>query len=330
MKVSVIIPVYNVAPYIKRCLDSVAAQSIQDIECILVDDCGTDNSVTIARQYINSYKGNIQFRLVHHEKNQGLSGARNTGIRMATGDWLFFLDSDDALTPDCLVTLLAMHEKHPDADFVQGNLLDESGEISHYGFNDIPEYVNNPDLLDDLMLRRIVTSACNRLIKQSLFIENDLFFPVGMIHEDMYWVYFLSKYAHTAAFSNIGTYIYFTNEGSIMTASSQATRIKRYISRLRASEVYLKDILAHNYKRHIRHQYFAVNLLSCLTELVPLNSFRHWIHFWAYILHVGVSNIRRFTFYRLLFAIALLPPACFIFGRDRFRWRVQNGIIRRL
>ena len=140
MKVSIIIPVYNVAPYIKRCLDSIVAQTFQNIECILVDDCGTDNSKEIVQQYIDNYQGYIQFKIIHHEKNLGLSGARNTGIRIATGEWLYFLDSDDAVTPNCISSLLALKDKYPDVDFVQGNLLDENGEISHYGFNNIPEY----------------------------------------------------------------------------------------------------------------------------------------------------------------------------------------------
>lgn len=331
MKVSIIIPVYNVAPYIKRCLDSVVAQTYQDdIECILVDDCGTDNSVEIAQHYIDNYKGNIQFKFIHHEKNLGQSEARNTGIRMASGEWLFFLDSDDALTHNCLHTLLALQEKYPDIDFVQGNLLDESERISHYGFNNIPEYCNNVVILEDLMLRRIITSVCNRLIKHSLFKENDLFFPAGMIHEDMYWIYFFSKHVHAAAFTQIGTYIYYTNENSTMTSVSQSTRIKRYTSRLQASNEYLTDLLNNSYPNHIRHQYFAVNLLSCLTELVPLKSIKHWMHFWGYILKIGGLNIHRITFYRFLFAITLLPPACFIFGRNNFRWRVQNGIVRRI
>ena len=330
MKVSIIIPIYNVAPYIKRCLDSVVAQTFQDIECILVDDCGTDNSIEIVQQYIDSYQGPIQFKFIHHEKNLGLSGARNTGIRIATGDWLYFLDSDDSIIPDCIAILLALQEKYPDADFVQGNLLDESGEISHYGFKNIPEYCNNPTTIEDIMLKRVITSAWNRLVKRSLLIVNEIFFPVGMVHEDMYWVYFLSKYVHAAAFSTIGTYIYYTNEGSIMTATSRATRTKRYTSRLRASEAYLKDIKANNYENHIRHQYLAVNLLSCLTELVPLKSISHWMRFWGYIMHLGVSNIRKLSFYRFLFTMTLLPPACFIFGRDHFRWRVQKGIIRRI
>lgn len=330
MKVSIIIPVYNVAPYIKRCLDSVVAQTFQDIECILVDDCGTDNSREIAQQYIDNYQGQIEFIYIHHEKNQGLSGARNTGIQIATGEWLYFLDSDDAITPICISTLLALKDKYPDVDFVQGNLLDKSGEINPYGLNNIPEYCNSFDTIEDIMLRRVITSAWNRLVKRSLLIENDLFFPVGMIHEDMYWVYFLSKYVHAAAFSNIGTYIYYTNEGSIMTAASRVTRIKRYTSRLRASDAYLTDIKVNNYKSNIRHQYLAVNLLSCLTELNPLRSIKHWMRFWGYILKIGCSNFHKITLYRVLFAMVLLPPSCFIFGRNKYRWRVQNSIISRI
>ena len=330
MKVSIIIPVYNVAPYIQRCLDSVVAQTFHDIECILVDDCGTDNSVEVAQQYIDNYQGQIQFKLIHHDKNQGLSGARNTGIRMATGEWLYFLDSDDTLIPDSLTTLLALQEKYSDVNFVQGNLLDETGKISHYGFYKIPEYCNNPSTLEKIMLKKVITSAWNRLIKRSWLLEHNLFFPVGMIHEDMYWVYFLSKYVQAAAFSNIGTYTYYTNEGSIMTAANRATRIKRYTSRLQASNGYIADLLSNNYKGHIRHQYLAVNLLSCITELIPLRSIKHWMRFWRYILHIGISNIHKLTLYRFLFAMVLLPPACFICGDNKFRWRIQKNVVSKL
>lgn len=330
MKVSIIIPVYNVAPYIKRCLDSVVAQTFQNIECILVDDCGSDNSAEIAQQYIDNYQGQIRFKFIHHKKNLGLSAARNTGIQIATGEWLYFLDSDDSIIPNCLTILLALQKKYPDADFVQGNLLDESGNVSHYGFSNVPEYCDNPSILEDIILNRVVTSACNRFIKHSLFIENELFFPVGIIHEDMYWVYFFSKHVKAAAFTQIGTYVYYTTENSTMTSVSQSAHIKRYTSRLQASNAYLADLLRNSYHNHIRHQYMAVNLLSCLSELVPLKSLKHWMHFWYYIIQIGSSNIRKFTFYRFLFLIVLLPPACFIFGRNRFRWRVQELIICRL
>ena len=95
-KVSIVIPVYNVEPYIEECLQSVMRQSYRgEIECILIDDCGTDNSMGIAVQLIEEYNGPIDIKVMHHEHNQGLSAARNTGIDAACGDYIYFLDSDD-------------------------------------------------------------------------------------------------------------------------------------------------------------------------------------------------------------------------------------------
>lgn len=91
MDISVIVPIYNVESYILECLQSVAAQTkTKNVECILVDDCGTDNSVKVAEQFISAYEGDISFALLHHPENEGLSAARNTGIKNARGKYLFF------------------------------------------------------------------------------------------------------------------------------------------------------------------------------------------------------------------------------------------------
>ena len=105
-QVSIIIPVYNVEPYIEECLQSVMRQSYRGkIECILVDDCGTDNSMEIAVQLIEDYHGPIDFKVLHHEHNRGLSAARNTGMDAACGDYVYFLDSDDWISDDCIEKL---------------------------------------------------------------------------------------------------------------------------------------------------------------------------------------------------------------------------------
>ena len=243
MKVSIIIPVYNVSKYLVRCLDSVVSQTYQDLECILIDDCGKDDSAIIAEKFINSYHGPISFRLLHHEYNRGLSAARNTGIDAAIGEYIFFLDSDDSITPNCIDSLLQLANNYPIADFVQGNILGEDGKPSPYAFNhSIPDYCDNKEQLEILMLHRIITSACNRLIKRSIIVKYQIFFPEGIFHEDMYWVYFFSKYTKAAAFTTQGTYMYTIHEGSIMTSISNEMRIKRLISRLKASEDYYHDI----------------------------------------------------------------------------------------
>ena len=104
MKVSIIIPIYNVEPYIERCLQSVVSQTYPYFECILIDDCGNDRSMPFAEQFIQNYSGEIHFRILRHENNCGLSSARNTGMKAANGDYIYFMDSDDAITPECIET----------------------------------------------------------------------------------------------------------------------------------------------------------------------------------------------------------------------------------
>lgn len=115
--VSIIIPVYNVEAYIEECLHSVSNQTIpEQLECLVVDDCGCDNSATIAKRYIESYTGKVKFQFVKREKNGGLSAARNSGLRMATGKYVYFLDSDDYIKPGAMETLLRLVNIYGDVD----------------------------------------------------------------------------------------------------------------------------------------------------------------------------------------------------------------------
>lgn len=103
MNVSIIIPIYNVASYIEECLRSVMLQTYQGkMERLMVDDCGTDDSIAIAEKMIANYSGPIKFQIMHHEYNRGLSAARNIGTLQATGGYLYYLDSDDEITIDCI------------------------------------------------------------------------------------------------------------------------------------------------------------------------------------------------------------------------------------
>lgn len=328
MKVSIIIPVYNVSKYLVRCLDSVVAQTFHDIECILVDDCGKDDSMAIAEKYIKNYQGTISFKLLHHEQNRGLSAARNTGIDAAHGDYLYFLDSDDAIIPETIETLLKLFEKYPDIVFAQGNILAEDGNISSYGLKkSIPEYSNNHEELQRIMLSEITTVAWNRLIKRDYVLQHRLYFPEGYFTEDMYWGYFITKYLTAAAFTQKGLYVYYINEGSMMT--SPANHLKWYISRIWTSWRYLEDMKkfgSSNYQR----QYLAINLLSCLPELKALKSIKLWFHFWRETCSIAWAAKTHITLYRCLLLYCLMPPICFFAASNSFRWRIQQKIVTRL
>ena len=106
IKVSIIVPVYNVEDYIERCMLSIIDQTYPNIECIIVDDCTPDNSITIIQSLLQQYNGTISFKILKHTTNKGLSESRNTGTEKATGDYIYYLDSDDELTPNCIEHLV--------------------------------------------------------------------------------------------------------------------------------------------------------------------------------------------------------------------------------
>lgn len=120
-KVSIIVPVYNVSQYITKCLDSIYEQTYQNIELILVDDCGSDDSMIIVHGYLTSHVS-IEAHIISHQKNRGLSAARNSGIEKASGEYIYFLDSDDYITPDCIEALVKplYHKKY---DVVVGDKI---------------------------------------------------------------------------------------------------------------------------------------------------------------------------------------------------------------
>lgn len=214
---SIIIPIYNVEPYILECLQSVANQTIADkLECILVDDCGTDNSVSVAEEFLKTYSGAIHFELLHHQKNGGLSAARNTGVRASHGEYLYFLDSDDTIIPRCMEILVEMAERNQ-ADVVIGSYITDDNRMCQFENIDYPECVSDRGRVKRMMLDYdvIPVTAANRLIRRDLLVKNDLFFKEGIIHEDNYWTFFLAKHVERMAICKEKVYYYRSTPGSI-------------------------------------------------------------------------------------------------------------------
>lgn len=217
MDISVIVPIYNVENYILDCLQSVAVQTkTKDVECILVDDCGTDKSVKVAEQFISAYEGDISFALLHHPENRGLSAARNTGIKNARGKYLFFLDSDDTIKPYCLDELFALAETYQ-ADMVQGSYESDLASMKHFEDSRLPEFSDDKSFIKRTLLDYDVNPvmAQNRLVRRQLVVENNLWFKESIIHEDLYWSFFLAKVVEKICFCKQKTYFYRSTPGSI-------------------------------------------------------------------------------------------------------------------
>lgn len=220
-KISIIIPVYNVEPYIAECLQSVMRQTYSgEIECILVDDCGTDGSIAVAEQIIEDYtianqklkiKNPISFRIIHHECNRGptAAAARNTGTAAATGDYILYLDSDDYLSDDC-IEILAQPLQEYGYDVVVGGMKSfggkqESGEPSRTS----GAILSNQAVFDAFYGKKMFWGVVwNRLIKRSLLNTHDLNFMEGQICEDELWMYKCSVAVESLYVQDEVTYYY--------------------------------------------------------------------------------------------------------------------------
>lgn len=220
-RVSIIIPVYNVESFIFNCLLSVINQTAKEgIECILVDDCGKDDSVKVANDFIQAYQGSIEFRLLHHEHNKGLSAARNTGIRAAKGEYVYFLDSDDTITSDCIAGFLRITEEHPEIDLIQGLISQNSPYMNQFSTKALPGYTEDRKYIKKALLdyNELPVCAANKMIRRKLIIDNNLFFKEGIIHEDNYWSFFLAKHVKSLAIYPHKCYLYTENPISITKA----------------------------------------------------------------------------------------------------------------
>ena len=227
MKISIIIPIYNVHDYVERCLDSVICQECEDfdLECILVNDCTPDDSMDIVERKLRDYVGKIDFVIVNHLDNKGLSISRNRGLNAAKGDYIFFMDSDDRLLPDSLAYFVREKEKYGvDADVVLGNsFICKNGKPAMTFEKDNPILIENSTgvALSKLMTRELYHTAWNKLIRRDHLLNYHIYFEKGIVDEDLLWSYLLFLNANKVLVLPRVTYIYEDNPGSIVNTTSQ-------------------------------------------------------------------------------------------------------------
>lgn len=225
MKLSIIIPVYNVEQYLRQCVDSVLTQTYKDLEIILVDDGSTDGSGKIADE-ICSTPNSLIVSLSHslkcvHKPNGGLSDARNAGLREATGEYVVFLDSDDVyLHNDGLAQLMALAQaERPDVLLFQAvdvyphhqtvrKAYDVEYMVTHSGVEVFAQLVRT---------QSFNMSACFQLIRRELLEQHQIYFEKGLLSEDVDWSLRLWQHVSKVRAINLPLYGYQHREGSIST-----------------------------------------------------------------------------------------------------------------
>ena len=232
--VSIILPVYNVEKYLRRCLDSIIEQSYKNIEIICVNDGSTDSSLQICMEY---QKLDSRIRIVS-QKNQGLSEARNTGIKNAKGEFIAFIDSDDWIDKRYVELLL-------NACLENNVLLSFCGIYLYYGNGKVVEVKDVPCLPDCKLIPNKLNdeyqnTAWRKLYHRSL-LEN-VSFPKGLLHEDIgFWFGIMSEYERIATV-NEPLYYYRKNNLSSITLSNIVQK-RRCFDGLRSFEYGLGFIM---------------------------------------------------------------------------------------
>ena len=185
VKVSVIIPIFKVCNFIERCVCSLFEQTLKDVEYIFVDDASPDNSIDILKACIECYpERKEQVQILVHEQNQGLPAARNTGLAVATGEYVFHCDSDDFVEKEMLEEMYrAAKEKEADMVYCDFYLSFEKNE--RYMSN--PAYETAEDMFKQGLLGgNMKYNVWNKLVRRILYTDNDITFPAGhAMGEDM-------------------------------------------------------------------------------------------------------------------------------------------------
>ena len=219
MKISFIIPIYKVEAYLNQCVDSILGQTYRDIEVILVDDGSPDRCPVMC----DAYAEQDSRVSVIHKVNGGLSDARNTGLKAATGDYVIFVDGDDFWTDEGQLTkLMNLVEENPTCDFIGFNCSYYYPDSNTYKpWPAYSEAISKPasgnEILQTLVKSGTVPmSACMKIIKRSFLIDNGLSFEVGTLAEDIPWFINVLEKCNYCMFINQYIYAYRQNvTGSI-------------------------------------------------------------------------------------------------------------------
>ena len=256
--ISVLLPAYNVEKYISCCIDSLIKQTYQNIEIIIVDDCSPDQSGKIAENYASR---DSRIKVIHHEYNQGLSGARNTGIDNCNGDFITFVDSDDWVSPDYVEYLYkVICITHADIAMVRTFFTTRFHEQVR---EDHISTITPEDMLCDIFYNRIHEGVWNRLYKRSV-IGNKRFRIESKTGEGMQ---FNTQVIPSASIIGVGLkriYVYNVDNNS---SATKAPNLDKQAYGSVENMKYIKENLLPRSKRvddAVEYQYFTTALYALM------------------------------------------------------------------
>lgn len=233
--ISIIVPIYNVESYVEECIQSIIKQTYKNLDIILIDDGSKDSSGEICEKYKK-----IDSRIcVVHQENQGLSSARNTGLKLANGEYIQFIDGDDFISVDMIENLYEIMEKEH-ADIVTcSSYTYKNGEIVKKEYSKSINIYNKEEAIKEIILdKKIRFYAWDKLYKKTLW--KDIKFPEGRRFEDIAVTPIVIKNADKVVFYDCPLYYYRIRTGSIMSQKSKEQQLE-YIESVLETNNYLRN-----------------------------------------------------------------------------------------
>ena len=281
--VSVIIPMFNAEKYIADALDSLLAQTFQDYEVILVNDCSTDKSRQIVETYLEEFDGRL--KLYDNEQNSKVGVTRNKGLNLSQGEYVFFMDSDDWLTPTALEEMYTLAEDHK-ADVVYCEKFfkaDDAGKNIELKITQGAKNVDEPTLESESLAERVEYIfkknfwgvPWNKFVRRALLVENEISFPNLYPCQDHIWTFGLFFFAKR--FLRVPNAVYIWRKSSNSIIRENRTRQQKFVLWLNAAILgvkFLDDMMDRSefLRQNVQYRYAVLEKLTAhMFEL----SFKH-------------------------------------------------------
>ncbi len=300
VKVSVIVPVYKVEPYMERCARFLFEQTLKDVEYIFVDDCTPDNSMMVLEKVLKEYPSRVgQTHIVRHSENRGLPSARNSGLALATGEYIIHCDSDDWVEKD-MYEKMYEHAKETDADIVGCDFYEEYENSRKYVKQDFElpheEYLTN-------LLRGVKSVGgyvwC-RMVKREMYEKNAIRCPDGLgMLEDLVLTVKLHHFAHVVAYCSQAFYHYNRLNVNSLVINATLSQLESMINATSEIENFLKQERIYT-KYHLAFMERAFLCKANMVFLPYLRNYQRWRILWPeankYIWKYHISFINKLIF----------------------------------
>lgn len=269
MKVSVIVPIYKVEAFIERCVTTLMEQTLRGVEYIFVDDATPDRSIQILEEVIASYpERKEQVRIVHHEENKGLPAARNTGLALATGEYIFHCDSDDYVEPTMLEDLYHAAQTQ-EADIVWCDWYLTFAENERYMKQ--PCFNTPMEALKAMLSGGMKYNVWNKLVRRTLYTDNNIEFPSGYgMGEDMTMM-MLFAHAQKVAYIPKAYYHYVKTNANAFSQTYSDKHLQELKHNVQRIVDYMQGIYGNNLEKELNFLKLDVKF-----PFLIANNFKRW------------------------------------------------------